>query len=120
MEEPRFFPAAYGGRATKLNQISPVSVLTGFNIVEKRGVSGVVTVRKAIELDPFGSRSTSYEYTRTEHVYHACCEEEDHNFLGFSNGINRCRCLRGYCEGRDGDCMRDPGVIAALLRGKSA
>lgn len=36
--------------------------------------------------------------------------------LGFSNGISRCRCLRGYCEGRDSDCIGDPGIVAKLRK----
>jgi hypothetical protein len=103
----------------KLNQIFPVSAPIWFNTVEKKGVCGVMTAKTAIEPEPFGSRPTSYEYTGTEHLSQASCEEEDHNFLGFSNSIGRCRCLRGYCEDRDGDCMRDPGIVTALLRGKS-
>jgi hypothetical protein len=85
--------------------------------VEKRGASGVMSVKTAIKPELSGSRLRSYEYIGIEHMRDASCEKEDHNFFGFSNSIGMCRCLRGYCVGRDSNCIRDPGSIAILFSG---
>jgi hypothetical protein len=66
----------------------------------------------------FGTDRVGYcgEDIRSEHLHHAGWEQEDYRSLGFSNSISRCRYVRGYCAGRDINCIRDPGIVASLLR----
>jgi hypothetical protein len=84
--------------------------------VERRDVSGVMTAKTARKPELYGSGLSLYEYNGTEHFNGAGWEEEDYYSLGFSNSIYRCRCLRGYCEGRNSDCIRDPGITARLMK----
>jgi hypothetical protein len=74
----------------------------------------VMTAKTARNSELYGSGLRLYEYNGTEHFNGAGGEEEDYYSLGFSNSMYRCRCLRGYCEGRNSDCIRDPGIIARL------
>jgi hypothetical protein len=81
--------------------------------VESWGASGEMTAKIATKPD---YRPRDPENTGTEYLHREDWEEEDDRLLGFSNRPSRCRCLRGYCEGRDKDCIKDPGIAEVLFK----